>query len=86
MLIKFPYPDVCNIHQCKIYLWCLKRTIAKRLDNPQYNLAATRENNNVTVPHKFDFQQYGILTTVGSDNPMKSPFELRNKNDVRSVA
>ena len=36
------------------------------------------KNNNVTVPHKFDFQQYGILTNVGSDNPMKSPFELRN--------
>ena len=26
----------------------------------------------------FDFQQYGILTRVGSVEPMQSPFKLRN--------
>ena len=44
-----------NIHQFKICFGCLKRTIAKRLDNPQYNLAATRKTKNVAMPDKCDF-------------------------------
>ena len=33
-----------------------------------------------------DFQQCGILTSVGSEEPVQPPFKLRNSNDVHSVA
>ena len=33
-----------------------------------------------------DFQQCGILTSVHSDVPVQSPFQLRNSNDGQSVA
>ena len=34
----------------------------------------------------FDFQQFGILTSVDSDEPVQTPLSLETPNDVQSVA